>query len=375
MLGKNAKILILGGTGAMGVSLTSILENNGYEVYVTSRSDRKSEGNIHYIKGNAHDSDFISLILRNKYEAIVDFMKYDISELTYERINLLLSSTEHYIFLSSARVYGNSNNPITEKTSRLLECVNDSEYLKTNEYALLKAREEDILKSFSKKNWTIIRPYITYNIERLQLGVLEKENWLYRVLHGRSILFFKDISEHFTTMTYGYDLAFILSRLICNPQTFGETYHITTYESIKWKEILEIYKEVLRKKLGVEPHIEWIEKAEQIKSLNKYQIKYCRLFDRKFDNSKVMKVLGEEYKFIPVKEGLKRCLEQFIDEKRNFKNISWYLEAKFDKLTNESTPLSEIPGIRNKITYILNRFTPYQRIRPSLAKLKHRLFK
>ena len=40
-----------------------------------------------------------------------------------------------------------------------------------------------------------------------QLGVLEKELWLYRALNGRTIVFSKDIAEKSTTLTYGYDVA------------------------------------------------------------------------------------------------------------------------------------------------------------------------
>ena len=369
------KILILGGTGAMGSSLSLILADKGNEVYVTTRSDKKSDSNIHYIKGNAHDNSFLSDILKVKFDSIVDFMNYQIQELSNERINLLLSNTEHYIFLSSARVYGYSDTPITEKTSRLLDCSEDKEYLETEEYALAKAREKNILRSFPQKNWTIIRPYITYNTERLQLGVLEKEQWLYRALHGRTILFFKDIGEHLTTLTYGYDLANILALILGKKESFGETYHITNSESLKWNDILNCYKEVLSFKLGFVPKIKIIDKAEQIKSLNKYQIKYCRLFDRRFDNSKVMKLVGTDYKFISTKEGLKKCLEQFIDEQRTFKIISWEQQAEFDRITKDITSLSEITGLKNKVRYMFYRFTPYHRIRPLLARLKHRIIK
>ena len=41
--------------------------------------------------------------------------------------------------------------------------------------ALQKAREENLLLKSDSRNWTIIRPYITYYDERLQLGVFEKK--------------------------------------------------------------------------------------------------------------------------------------------------------------------------------------------------------
>lgn len=67
------QILLLGGTGAMGVSLKTILAERGDEVFITSRSPRKSERkNIHYIQGDAHNSAFLKEILKNRYDAIVD---------------------------------------------------------------------------------------------------------------------------------------------------------------------------------------------------------------------------------------------------------------------------------------------------------------
>lgn len=70
-----------------------------------------------------------------------------------------------------------------------MDVCNDKEYLDSNEYAIAKAKEEDILFRSPNKNWTIVRPSLTYAENRLQLGVYEKENWLYRALHGRAIVF------------------------------------------------------------------------------------------------------------------------------------------------------------------------------------------
>ena len=59
----------------------------------------------------------------------------------------------------------------------------------------------------SLKNWTIIRPYITYNTRRLQLGGLELLTWLTAVFSGRPLVLAKDVGMHETTMTYGGDVA------------------------------------------------------------------------------------------------------------------------------------------------------------------------
>ena len=55
------KILILGGTGAMGTSLVSILAKRNNDLFITSRKKRISqENNIKYIQGNAHDKNFFN---------------------------------------------------------------------------------------------------------------------------------------------------------------------------------------------------------------------------------------------------------------------------------------------------------------------------
>lgn len=92
------------------------------------------------------------------------------------------------MFLSSARVYASSDMPITEDSPLILDMTDDKMYLRTDEYALAKARQEKFLKELGN-NFTIVRPYITFNQNRFQLGVQEKEMWLYRALRGRSIFF------------------------------------------------------------------------------------------------------------------------------------------------------------------------------------------
>lgn len=49
--------------------------------------------------------------------------------------------------MSSARVYAENNALISEDSPRLLDVSTDAVYLRTNEYALAKAREENILRN------------------------------------------------------------------------------------------------------------------------------------------------------------------------------------------------------------------------------------
>ena len=72
-----SKILILGGTGAMGAHLVCILENTENKVYVTTRKQRTNRNNITYVQGNAHDDSFIRPLLQDGFDVVVDFMVYN----------------------------------------------------------------------------------------------------------------------------------------------------------------------------------------------------------------------------------------------------------------------------------------------------------
>lgn len=348
------KVLVLGGTGAMGTHLIQLLSNNGIDTVVTSRMDRDSIGRIRYLKGNANDMEFLKKTLEEKWDAIVDFMVYSTPTFK-ERINLLLGATSQYVFLSSARVYADSDQPITETSTRLLDVSKDKEFLSTDEYSLTKARQEDLLKDSGHKNWTIIRPYITYSENRLQLGVLEKEEWLYRALQGRTIVFSNDINSRKTTLTYGLDVSYGINSIIGIAAALGETFHITKKDSNTWDDILTIYLEILEKHLGYKPKVLFqdLEHFLEIKP-SKYQIIYDRLFNRSFDSSKINQYLDID-RFVTVDIGVKNCLEKFL-RNPTFNDIDWKSEAKKDRILGEYTSLNEIQTVRQKIKYLAFRY-------------------
>lgn len=347
-------VLVLGGTGAMGIHLVQLLADNGIDTVVTSRSKRTSEGCVSYLLGNAHDLEFLEPILDKHWDVIVDFMVYKTYELL-NRIDLLLSATTQYVFLSSARVYAGSDFHIDESASRLLDVSTDKEFLATDEYSLAKARQENILMKNGNSNWTIIRPYITYSESRLQLGVLEKEEWLYRALNRRTIVFSNDIKSKSTTMTYGLDVSKGIVAVAGKSSALGEVFHVTSGCSVSWSKVLSIYLEVLEDYLGYRPRVLLLGLNEFSQCKNaEYQIKYDRLFNRKFDNTKINEYIDIS-NFVEIEKGLSNCLRSFLRDPV-FKGINWGAEALKDRQTKEFSSLREIPGMRQKIRYLMSRF-------------------
>lgn len=357
------KILILGGTGAMGVPLVSKLCLNPNEIYITSRHFQTSaKENVHFLRGDAHNLDFLQSILKMKFDVIVDFMVYEESDLK-DRLDSILSSTKQYIFLSSSRVYAPSDVPLTEKFPRLLDVSTDQAYLATDEYALAKAREEDIIHANSKGNWTIVRPYITYNNERLQLGTYEIQDWLYRALKGRKIVFPKDYVEKKTTLTFGVDVSERIAALVGNTSALGEIIQIATPEFTTWGKVLALYTKILSQDFGVKLEVFWVDKSEKLEKTRKaeYQSKYDRRVDRVFDSNKIQSIVGDAGHYTPVDVGLSECLCHFLNSSRRFKSLSWRSEAYCDKLTGCHTPLREFKSPADRLKYLIGRYTPYFR--------------
>lgn len=347
------KVLILGGTGPMGVYLTELLRKRASEVVVTSRTAREAEENLRFLKGNAKDFTFLKPLLAQGWDAIIDFMVYSTTEFR-NRIDSFLAATGQYVYLSSARVYAGSDEALTEASPRLLDVSTDKKYLATDEYALAKARQEDCLFGHTKKNWTIIRPYITYGPQRLQLGVLEKEAWLYRALQGRSIIFNEDIAKCTTTMTHGQDVARGMAALVGQESALGEVFHITGPHSESWQSILECYLARLAQEMG----------DVSVKNVDlptfhrchggRYQMIYDRVYNRTFENSKINSFLDTNT-FIPIETGLNRCISQFLNSPK-FSAINWATEAKKDRAANEFVKVGEIKSPALWLRYLKHRF-------------------
>lgn len=272
------------------------------------------------------------------------------------RYKLLLEATKQYFYFSSARVYANSD-LLTEDSQRLLDSSIDSQYIQSDEYAIAKAKQEDILRNSDFRNWTIVRPYITYSDLRLQLGFFEKELWLYRAIKGKTIIFPRDIYEKNTTLTYGEDVANAIIELIGKNVAIGNTYQIMQNRTIKWGDVLKIYMSVLDDNLKVA----YINDSNALGKVTnrKEQIKYDRLYDRKFDNSKICSIAPLMIDDKKPEDGLKECLLRFINNGEKFDKIDWKFEGYADKITKEKTRLKEIKGVKNLLKYLIARYTSY----------------
>ena len=330
------RVLLLGGTGTIGEPLTRLLSNEGNEVWVTSRKEHSNYDNIHYIIADAmEDSELDRIIgIVGRPDCIVDFMNY--STIAFEkRYQMLLKATKKYVFVSSCRVFSPSSKPIDESGDRLLDSTIDKGLLNSKEYSIEKARQEDCLYSSGCYNYAIVRPYITYSTQRLQLGGLEKEDWLYRAINGKKIVIPQSVMNCYTSLTYANDVATKLVSIIHSDEE-KSVYNIVSPAVIKWKDVLEIYDDVLR--THVQNYQGFIMADKGFERLMRIQGKlYQHMYDRNCNRifkSKEDKI-NPRFEFTSAKEGLTECLVKIINDSESIRAGDICYQAWADKISGE----------------------------------------
>ncbi len=303
------KVLLLGGTGAMGIYLTPYLLDMGYKVDVVSLDEKTSDNAaLRYMKMDAMDNEALKQLLKNEYDAIVDLLIYSDVEKTFKsRMEILLSGAAHYIYLSSYRVYANADSVITEKSPRLLDVSQDKEFLakKNVEYSLYKAIGEDLLASSGHKNYTVIRPAITYSKFRFQLTTLEANIVIHRMTNHKTVILPEEAMNIQGTMSWAGDVAKMISRLILNRDAFGETYTVATAEHHTWREIAEYYNQIGGLDYTTVDTETFLRIWGNNNKMCEYQLKYDRFFDRVIGNSKILNATGmKQSELMGLREGL-----------------------------------------------------------------------
>lgn len=311
----NKRVLVIGGTGVMGAYLVLELLEMGYCVDVASRSARSSENpKLRYIQVNCMELRALPKVLEGKYDAIIDFMTYQTFQFA-ERFESLLASTDHYLFLSSYRVYSDLELPTVETSPRLLDAVEDAEFLQTDDYSIAKARQENILRGSKYGNWTILRPAIIYSYKRFQLTTLEAPQILRRAAEGKKLLVPADAMPVQATMTWAGDVAKMIARLVLNPKAYREAFSIATAEHHSWGEVAQYYHELIGleyEAVDLDTYLGFFGNTLTAK----FQLKYDRCQQRVMDNAKLLNVTGlKQSELMPLRDGLKLELSKVFPQK------------------------------------------------------------
>lgn len=298
------KVLLIAGGGTLGRYTAKELLSKDCQVDIICLEDYTSDNpNLRYYKANA-DLKYLTEFLKDKYyDGIVNFIHYTSVD-DYKPVHkLLCSKTDQLIFLSSYRVYADLQHPITETAPMLADVVkDDEEFLKTENYALPKARCEKFLREESgTKNWTVVRPVISFSDKRLDLVTVSGREIIDTAKSGKTIL----LPEVAKNLTAGLDWAGNSGKLIANllfkKECFGEAYTVSSGQNLTWGEVADIYTRLT----GVK--FRWSETEEYVNTGHGgYILIYDRLYDRAVDNTKILKATGlKKEDFTSIEDGIK----------------------------------------------------------------------
>ncbi len=314
------KILVIGSTGAMGRYLVPILAQKGYCIDSVSLDESIfSFPNVNHIKGDIKDMAFRRELMQKNYDATIDFAVYRTADLIPLMVPMA-QSTGHYIYLSSYRVYDGIEVPTRETSPRLIDSTQDELLRNSDDYCIQKARGENILQALGKKNWSVIRPAVTYSHLRYQLVTLEAPYTVGRAQLGKTVVLPENAKDIQATMSWAGDAAQMIAEIVLNEKALGESFTAATAEHHTWGEIAEYYKDICGLKAL------WVDQEdylacgannyENFPMVGRWQLIYDRLFHRVMDNSKILAVTGmKQENLMKLYDGLKyeisRCPADF----------------------------------------------------------------
>lgn len=242
------KVLFVGGTGIISSACSLLAVERGIELDLlvrgSSSSRRPPPPEARVIQADVRDLAHAKAALSGKrYDAVVDFVAFTTKHIDSD-IELFKDHTDQFVFISTASAYHKPVRylPITESTPL---------YNPYWEYSRNKISCEELLMAAYRRGdlpITIVRPSHTY--DKTLLPFEHGGTVLERMRKGRPVIVHGD-GTSLWTLTHHADFAVGLLGLLGNPKAIGETFHITSDESIPWNEIFL----AVGRALGKEPHL------------------------------------------------------------------------------------------------------------------------
>lgn len=310
------KVLLIAGGGTLGKYTAAELIRLGCQVDIICLEDNVSDNErLCYYKGYAELKYLKEFLKDRHYDGIVNFIHYE-DVYTYQPVHKLLSeNTEHLIFLSSYRVYADLQHPITESAPHLLDTVSDRVFLENEKYAVPKSKNERFIRDESgTKNWTIVRPVISFSDRRLDIVTVSGRKVIDLTREGKAILLPMEARNLTAGLDWAGNSGKLIANLLFNEKAFCEAFTVSTAQNLTWGEVADIYTELLGARF------EWVDTDSFLKE-NPYLQRspwiliYDRLFDRAVDNSKILNVTAlKREDFISVRDGIKTELDKISKE-------------------------------------------------------------
>lgn len=207
------RILIMGGTRFIGVSLTRVLVERGHEVVLFNRGNKPApvEG-VRQIHGDRTDATQLKEKLTNEsFDAVFDNNGRELSD-TQPLVEIFQDRVRHFVYVSSAGVY--------LKSEQMPHREGDPVDAKSRHKG--KHETETYLAEVGLP-WTSIRPTYIYGPQNYN----DLEAWFFdRIVRNRPIPI-PGNGAHFTQFGHVRDLATAMAAVLGNEKAIGQIYNVS----------------------------------------------------------------------------------------------------------------------------------------------------
>lgn len=327
------RLLFIGGNGNISWNCTIKALKKGHEVWVLNRGNssamrKELPKEVHRLKADIANKEQVKNVLNNvgfsKFDVIADFICFT-PEQAKTDLELYGKMCKQFIFISTASAYQKPllHVPITESTP-----LKNPYWL----YSRNKIACEDIFfESYREADFpvTVIRPSHTY--DTIIPSAMGSSGWTNssRMLRGKPVILHGD-GTTLWTLTHAKDFAAAFVKLLGNPASIGQAFHITSDEWLTWRQISESVADALG---APKPHFVYVP-SEKIAEKNP-DLGAGLLGDKAwcgiFDNSKIKKMAVGWQATIPFELGIKRTINWFLENEERQK-INTELDTFLDSL-------------------------------------------
>lgn len=335
------KILILGGTGVISRAIVSKLLEEEHEVAVFNRgrNDLSFGKEVRQITGDRLLRDeFETRMRQEEFDAVIDMICFNEAD-ARSTLAAFKDTTKQIVICSTIAVY--------QRPYRSVPVVESAEALQEDPvfaYAFQKAEVERYLQDVVARDGlpiTIIRPSLTYGPGAQNIGVLRQNYGIVdRIRKGKPLVMFGDGSTSWS-FTFVSDLAKAFVGVLCNPQTYGQAYHVTSEERCIWEDLYLTFGQIV----GKAPRIIHLpsellyQAAPNLCGHLFFEKTYAGLFD----NSKIKSVLPDFRCEISLRDGLESIVAWYEKAAHTVDPVKDSLEDKlveiYEGLSNQMKDL------------------------------------
>lgn len=319
------KVLFIGGTGIISSACGARAVESGVDLTILNRgstSIRPVPDGAEVVQGDIRDAESARAALGDReFDVVVDFVAFTPDHVQTD-IDLFTGRTGQYVFISSASAYQTppARLPIVESTP-----LRNPRW----EYSRNKIACENLLVEAYRDNGfpaTIVRPSHTY--DRTAIPLTGGWTDLDRMRRGAPVVVHGD-GTSLWALTHHVDFAKAFVGLLGQPAAVGDSFHITSDESLTWNQIYT----AMGTALGVEAKL--VHVASDTIVAAEPSLEGALLGDKAhsviFDNSKVKALVPDYVATIPFSAGAREIVEWY-DAHPERQQVDDELDATFDKL-------------------------------------------